>query len=394
MSHSQHTRFLIIPLVLGSVLFGCGDNAAPLCSEGEEVLLQVYFGTPAGDAYVRVRSDDSDWHKPEQRPAGNYARAYSACAARTYSIVVACANERYDPARPMVTQINSTPWEQSAPHVFCGLREDDEDETVLVEGRMLQPGMVYLDQRGSGDDAFDWYFSIPVRHGTHDLVATTPTQIAIQRDVRIDRPALVGTIDMEREGSELLVEYLTVSDTASTTQFDARATMETRSGTYSPLSFSSEARLLVPPPELLVPGDTVSYFLLVRDQHDTGQQVRTIVDNYRYAPISLELPPRLDPAIVPRGGATSLSLALLPRIDGAWPILNFLDPERESRLECSPGWLTATGATEIGFDLPPDLDTTMFATGLSERSVSMSKFEEVGIGVITSVAVPRAGRTP
>ncbi|MGE0550198.1 MAG: hypothetical protein AB7O24_10105 [Kofleriaceae bacterium] len=348
----------------------CGDDVSRVCKDEVRVLVLAENGD---EVFLRVRADDGDWVEPLLARMGDKYREFSFCSESHYTIAVACDDFT---ERPSVYQLNATRDEVPQPVGNCGSLADIDTSDFLVIGTMKEPGVVAIGDYQTGSSANFWPFELPIpMSGVYDVVAQSDARIAIRRAVMFEGPTDLGTIDQGAEGVDLVPIDLVVPDATPMATFRTSSSLLTSGGTNISFEVFEEPHIVVPPAELLLADDQLRFSLNTGEPSIGGYQRRGTASRYTNELTSIELPPKLPPAILPVAPELTLSLASLPTLPKAWVTVGLDDQAGRQMTVSTPGWITATGATEVAIDYPPDLDPKWLSPGGLGSWVSLDAYD-------------------
>lgn len=323
--------------------------------------------------FLRVRADDRDWAEPQSVDIGEGYREFSFCSEAHYTVVVAC-NDFFD--IPSVYQLNGTLDEVPRPVGDCGSLAFAVPTEFLVTGIMNQPGSVAIGDHEAGNPSNVWTFEVPVSvSGVYDVVSSSDSRVSIHRAVTFEGPTDLGTIDHAIEGVDLTPIDLIVADTTPMTTYRTTSSLQTSGGTTATIGVLLEPRLMVPPPKVLLSDDHLTFSLSTGEPVIGGYQRRGVANEYMNDMTSIDLPPRLSPSILPVAPDLTLALASLPTLTNAWVTVGLDDHAGRQMTVSTPGWIAATGATEVSFDVPSDLDPKWLSPGGLGSWVSLDAYE-------------------
>jgi hypothetical protein len=183
----------------GFVVVGMLASIASACGAGRASSITVVTDQPP--ALIAYREEGTpDWRTPTSPGTGRYEFE----VAGPYRVIVVCVDSR----QVVTTQLARTVDDAPSIELPCG---DPPVHTLLVSGRMLQPGTVSFDLEGLDSSTAPWSFDISTNPGTFDLVAFSGDQstgfdhFEIRRDITITADRDLGTIDVAQVPAQALV---------------------------------------------------------------------------------------------------------------------------------------------------------------------------------------------
>jgi hypothetical protein len=345
---------------------GCGDNIEPPppCF-GSNALVVVVRGEPP---IAVMTKEATAWKDAIEQELAEGASTFLACVSNEYQIAVIC-----DGDREAIYQRNSTFEESDTQTFFCSGTADPDSPLVRVDGMMRQAGAIFIGPNSVAGGVRDWRFSVDVTPATYDVLAVSDVRIDILRAVSIHEDVSLPIVDLDARGSDTLTEPIVVTDTNADTELSTELHLVTHNGTTARLR-ADAAVLRLPPPAIVRSDDRFSYTVSARDGGTPASplQERSVSERYLAGIETVVLPPRLSPSVLPLDATFPLLLAQLPVVIGTTVTLQFEDADVVGRVTASPGWLSATEATELRLDQSDELPLAVRPRGRWRRSVSLS----------------------
>jgi hypothetical protein len=219
--------------------------------------------------------------------------------------------------------------------------------TITVDGAMNQPGIVTMFEIASGSAA-PWSFALPVPPSTtQDLFAIGSGVMLIRRGIAIGSAATqsIATIDLATDGTALASEPIAITGLGSDDAVFSQVALSTQYG-FATISNGTSATSLVTPPASLIASTDTQLFAI--DAYDATNDREFQTEDPTITTFALL--PRLDGIAFAAGSASWTSLPASSQryqfeLAGTGPSTGMT-----ASVSISPAWLTATGATSIGFD--------------------------------------------
>jgi hypothetical protein len=364
----QYARRVVFRLSLvasfAGLLWSCGDNIepAPPCFGSNALTIEVRGDTPI----VVLANDNETWENATVVEMGVTKSTYLGCVANTYRVAVLCQGDR-----ELAFQRNWTYQEASKQTFSCGA-VPAEAAVVRVSGSMRQPGSVSIAGTRAFGSVHDWDFAIDLAPGTYDLISASNDRVDVVRNVSVDMDMVIPAIDLDRQGFDLGALPLTLDGTDTESDVGTEFRLVTSNDTTARFTADSPT-LRLPPPEVLSGNDSLSYVISIRDggTQAVPLQTRTVTERFVPGIQTVVLPPRLSPDTIPLNGVSALILGRLPVVIGATVTLELEDLTAVGRVAASPGWLSATNASELRFE-QASLPLTAEIHGRIRRAVSLS----------------------
>lgn len=223
-----------------------------------------------------------------------------------------------------------------------------------VTGQMVQPGLVTLLFTNDSSSVAPWSYSLNVEAGTYDLIALdSANRIAIRRNITVDAPTTVPSLDTLDEGTPLEDHALSVSSPAIGESLSVETELFTAGGFI--VIGDTASRVYVVPASMLVPSD--GQYLVVQARSASTLRYTNTAD---VTQSFVELMPPVTKTTfiysVPDNNALRGTFAGLPAFTSVE--ISMYDYRSSQVARFTKSWFETMSRNYFQLDLPPDFDPT------------------------------------